>query len=254
MSVTRDTFDQRVVEIEAYFSFVEDVIDRRAALIFPVPIGAKPRTKRKEQRIPIELTHTLKANGFLLLYNLVEATISNAIEEIHDAIGSDASAGTDNLNDALIKTAMARFKSGVMTITDHCKHPASRSLLRYWIEEHKDGIAREKNPLFSGNVDAKKIREVAKNYGFSADTTKRKTKDGKSLVEVKAKRNSLAHGHTAFKECGQEITMTTLLSTKTEVIHYLDEILRNIEGYITAKAYLRPPPPPATHPTAQPTV
>lgn len=239
MSVTRDSFNERVTEIELYFSFVEEVIDRQAALIFPLPIGSKPRTKRKEKKIPIELTHTLKANGFLLLYNLVEATISNAIEEIHETIGSDPAVGTDNLNNSLIKTAMTRFKNGMMKITDHCKHPASQSLLRYWIDEHKDGVEREKNPLFSGNVDARKIRDVAADYGFSAETTKRKTKDGESLVTVKSKRNSLAHGHTAFNECGRGITMPALLAIKTEVIHYLDEILKNIEHYITNKAYLR---------------
>lgn len=238
MSVARVLFDERANEIALYFSFIEEIIDRQASLIFPLPIGAKPHTKRKTKPVSIELTHTLKATGFLLLYNLVEATISNAIEEIHVTIENEA-LGTDDLNDALVTRAMTRFKHGAMNISEHCKNPASRSLLRYWIDEHKKGVAEEKNPLFSGNVDAKKIREVAGDYGFSTSTTKRKTKDGKSLVTVKAKRNSLAHGHIAFQECGRDILLQDLVNIKTEVVHYLDEILHNIEDYITNKGYLR---------------
>jgi len=241
MSVARVMFDERVADIERYFSFIEEIIDHQATLVFPLPIGTKQDVPRLEKLVPIELKHTLKANGFLLLYNLVEATVSNAIEEIHTAIGSDPRVGTDNLNDALVRTAMTRFRTGALKVVGHCRQPASQSLLRYWIEDHKDGVEREKNPLFSGNVDARKIRDVAESYGFSANTNKRKTKDGKCLVTVKAKRNSLAHGHVAFNECGREITMPALKATKTEVIHYLNEILKNIEEYIQNREYLRQP-------------
>lgn len=83
MSVARVMFDERVADIERYFSFIEEIIDHQATLVFPLPIGTKQDVPRLEKLVPIELKHTLKANGFLLLYNLVEATVSNAIEEIH---------------------------------------------------------------------------------------------------------------------------------------------------------------------------
>ena len=46
-----------------------------------------------------------------------------------------------------------------------------------------------KKELFSGNVDAKRIREVALQYGFQ--NPKKKAKE---LLTVKANRNDLAHG------------------------------------------------------------
>lgn len=242
MSTTRDIFEERRNEIAAYFDFVTHIIDDGASLIFPLPLGSTPEAQRREESIDLSLSHTLKANGFLLLYNLVEATMSTAIEEIHETICNIPALGADELNETLSKKAMKRFRSGAMEITQHCGSPISQSILRYWLDEHKKGVGDDHNPLFSGNVDAMKIRAVADDYGFSHKTNGRKTKAGKRLLDVKSKRNELAHGRIAFKECGQNMSLTELLEIKMEVIHYLDEILSNIETYMNAQNFLRNPP------------
>lgn len=242
MSVTRTTFNDRCDEINTYFEFITDIIDQKASLIFPLPWGTSPETVRTEKTILIDLAHTLKANGFMLLYNLTEATMSNAIAEIHDTISSNPTLGSDDLNEQLSSRVIRKFHSGVMDITKHCANPVSISVLRYWLDEHQKGVDSNNNPLFSGNVDAKKIREIAEEYGFSHITNSSKTKAGKRLLEVKKKRNELAHGHVAFKECGQNMTLSELIEIKTEVIHYLDEILTNIEAYISNQNFLHTPP------------
>lgn len=247
MSITRDLFNERRAEIEAYFDFLADIIDHRASLLFPVPRGGN-EDDRVEKPVHIDLSHTLKANGFLLLYNLVEASIGSAIEEIHATIAADAGLGADALIDPLTSNALGRFRAGAMTITQHCMHPVSQTVLRYWLDDHQRSIANNKNPLFSGNIDAKKVREVAEDYGFSHRTS-RAAKGGKRLLDVKSKRNALAHGKVAFKACGQSLAMPELQEIKTEVIRYLDEILANIETYLSAQTYLRVAPIPAPPPT-----
>ena len=90
-----------------------------------------------------------------------------------------------------------------------------------------------KEKAFAGNVDAKKIREVAKEYGFSPPKAK-----GDNLLTVKSQRNDLAHGDKAFAEVGRDFDVERLVKIKTEVLDYLREVLGNISSYLVNKEYL----------------
>jgi hypothetical protein len=93
--------------------------------------------------------------------------------------------------------------------------------------------------IISGNLDARKIKDFAKSYGFSYQTNSQITKDGKELLTVKNKRNDLTHGVFSFCDCGKDYTIEDLFKIKQEVISYLREILQNIEQYINTEAYLQ---------------
>jgi hypothetical protein len=82
------------------------------------------------------------------------------------------------------------------------------------------------------------IKEIAKKYGFSYQTDFAKTKNGEKLVDIKDKRNDLAHGVKSFKEVGQGKTIEDLLEIKKEVIEYLRQILENIKTYLDNQEYL----------------
>jgi DNA-binding phage protein len=55
---------------------------------------------------------------------------------------------------------------------------------------------------------------------------------------IKNKRNDLAHGNKSFAEIGKDITVEELLKIKEEVTAYLEQILNNINQYITGQDYL----------------
>lgn len=241
MTPSRALFEERSAEITLYFELLNDLIDKDARLIFPLPLDAPADTPQRQKSIPKDLTHTLKANGILLLYNLMEATMATAIEDIHTQIEADPELGLDDLSEPLRRRALERFKPTSDGLAEHLRHPLSRSMLRHWLEDHRKSIKRAKNPLFSGNIDAKLIRDIAAMYGFSAQTDAEKTRNGGNLVKVMTKRNELAHGSLAFKECGTNLSFDELLRIKDEVINYLDGILSNIETYINQLQYLRNP-------------
>jgi hypothetical protein len=94
----------------------------------------------------------------------------------------------------------------------------------------------EENFPLSGNIDARKIREIAEQYGFSAKTHKL-TKGGEKLEIVKKLRNALAHGDISFSECGRDYTVAELKEIRKQVIWYLRNILKNIERYIEDKRF-----------------
>lgn len=97
----------------------------------------------------------------------------------------------------------------------------------------------DKEKLFSGNIDARKIRKTSEMYGFSCKTNSQKTKDGSDLLTVKTNRNDLAHGFKSFEEVGRDATADELLEIKKRVISYLKGILENIESYLSNKEYLK---------------
>ena len=83
MILVQQDFQTRAAEIENYFKFVEALIEGKTVL--KAHDGVSPAMSVVEFD---SLVKTLKANGFILLYNLVESTMKNAIEAIFDELGA----------------------------------------------------------------------------------------------------------------------------------------------------------------------
>jgi len=84
-------FNERVKEVYLYFDFLKDIINKEAKLQF------KNNNKLKTKQINSELTKMLKANFFLILYNLIESSFKKALEKICNEITSDQVQFCDNI-------------------------------------------------------------------------------------------------------------------------------------------------------------
>ncbi|WP_159188680.1 MAE_28990/MAE_18760 family HEPN-like nuclease [Klebsiella pneumoniae] len=227
-------FHERMQDINEYFSFIQLLINKRPSLTYRESQSNEPTT------IPVDMdmTHILKANAFIILYNLIEATISNAIEDIHNVFISNEALCVDTINENLTKVAFQSLHTPNGQI-DFSQGNIAKVILKEWLSAHKRLIEANKNPLFSGNVDAKKIREVAEKYGFSSDTNAEITRNGYNLLPIKKARNDLAHGSESFRNKGRDTSIDTLVEMKDEVFHYLNCILENIQTYLDTQSYLR---------------
>ena len=164
----------------------------------------------------------------MLLYNLVESTARNAIEAIFDELKNQA-ISFDQLKPEIKMIVLQNLKN--------------RSPKKIYLQINQISIdiitaTFEREELFSGNVDARLIKEIAEKYGFSCKTEATKTKDGQNLLVVKSNRNDLAHGVKSFEEVGRDQTIEELLEIKEEVIEYLRQILQNIKIYLDNQEYL----------------
>lgn len=233
-------FEERRSDIAKYFEFVRFIIDDKPEFVF----NNKESGKSENKKIDIGMTHILKANMFILLYNLIEATIANAIEDIHTQLNNQPNLCVDKLCETITKMALKRINNNIVGNMNFTNGEVAKIVLKAWLAEHKKLVDENKNPLFSGNVDAQVIREVALDYGFSSATDKTKTRNGGNLVKIKKARNSLAHGSESFLNKGQETSIDSLKELKDEVFFYLEEILENIQQYLDGQSYLRPPSPP----------
>lgn len=220
-------FNTRVKEVDDYFIFLKSLIQKEIKLAV---IDSK--SEYKIASLDLDLAKTLKANGFLLLYNLIESTMRNAIEAIFDEFQ------TKGISFDKIKPGI---KITILQNLQTCFKSSSPKNIHSKISQISIDIITatfERERIFSGNVDAKLIKETAENYGFSHSTDCSKTKNGKNLLIVKVNRNDLAHGIKFFEEVGRDKTIEELLEIKEEVVEYLRQILKNIEDYLDNKEYL----------------
>lgn len=227
-------FNERMQDINEYFSFIQLLINKRPSLVYKDNPNDEPTTLA----VDMDMTHILKANAFIILYNLIEATISNAIEDIHNVFRSNEALCIDTINENLTKLAFQSLHSPNGKI-DFSQGNIAKVILKEWLNAHKKLIEANKNPLFSGNVDAKKIKEVAEKYGFSSNTNAETTRNGYNLLPIKKARNDLAHGSESFRNKGRDTSIDTLVEMKDEVFHYLNCILDNIQTYLDTQSYLR---------------
>ncbi|MEZ2226354.1 MAE_28990/MAE_18760 family HEPN-like nuclease [Microcoleus sp.] len=216
-------FNTRAKDVDDYFIFLESLEKQTTQLAVFDPAGTY-----KIQSLDPELAKTLRANGFLLLYNLVESTMRNAIEAIFEELKNKA-ISFDNLKPKIKIVVLQNLKN---------RSPKKIHLTINQISTDIITATFEREELFSGNVDARLIKEIAEKYGFSYQTDFAKTKNGQNLVVIKSNRNDLAHGIKSFEEVGGDQAIEELLEIKEEVVEYLTQILQNIRDYLDNEEYL----------------
>lgn len=224
-------FRQRCEEVKRYVEFVVTINEHRMVALGY--IGTDESFKKiNNGEISRELNKTLRANTFLLLYNLVEATMTTAIDTIHQAIKIDELV-FDALSKELQNVSLTHFKRAVKSNHNSAherQHPIQHAMVY---------LGYDKENLFSGNVDTKEIMNIAQKYGFITPDPNRKGRDiAKKMKDIRDKRNGLAHGRLSFEECGED-TATEYLETVTrQTITYLRAVLWSISRYLRLRTYL----------------
>jgi len=210
MEQVKRIYDERVAEIENYLRFVLRVVDDTN------PVEGADIDKDS-------LRKTLKATAVLVLYNLLEATVREVVQAIFDEL-KVRKVSYDDCSD-LVKR---------IVLENHKKHNPSK------IQAQLDEIAFDivhktfnSDALFSGNVDGRKIREAAKDFGFKDPSTGRYP----HLLTIKNARNNLAHGFISFNDLGKDLDKTSLTAYMSQVKDVLKETIENVEEYIKTAAY-----------------
>jgi len=229
MLSTINSFDEKCKEIDGYFKMLTQLDKHDACLYF------SDKANHKTTPVDKSVIPVLKANVFLLLYNLVESTIRNAINDIVDEINDEELAYTtlkNELRKAWVKKATKGLESAK---ADKITNTVFEIIEKF---HNEPCITYERDFInFSGNLDAKKIRVIAESIGFSTKVH-HTAKGGEKLEDIKDKRNNLAHGNFSFSEIGREYNISSLEEIKNQVFIYLKGVLRNIKNYLEGKKYL----------------
>ncbi|MFK8303686.1 MAE_28990/MAE_18760 family HEPN-like nuclease [Capnocytophaga stomatis] len=242
--IFKQEFDSRKQEVEKYFNFLEKIDgDYRIVSNYE---------KDRSFNIDDELLKVLKANGFLILYNLIESTILNCVIAIFDEIK--------------VK------KLSYVKVSDKIKRYWSRHIYKFDEKISEEKLLRDKfynivekivtNVVleitdrleYGGSIDAKKIKKIADELGVALSLEHYKENlHGQVLVDIKNKRNDLAHGKKSFSDIARDVTYNGIFSInedneitisslglihfKNYTIEHLEKFIVSIEDYINKEGY-----------------
>lgn len=218
MNNVRNEYIKRLSEVEMYIDTLQ-LLDKGSCTIKCVDILGHEETSEVSQ----ELSKILKANGFLLLYNLVEATISNSIQAIFEAM---------HASKITYKELTEKIRR--MWVKQETKRSAHIDiLLKIFNKIVEDNILSFTMDCvnISGNIDAQKIREISEQFGC------RQISDGRDLLTIKDKRNKLAHGEFTFTDIGKDYTVSDMRDFKDSVKSYLTQVMDEFEKFINNNGY-----------------
>jgi hypothetical protein len=228
MSALLTEYEAKVSEILLYFEFLEDLLEKDARLHFP------RGRKEKFSGIGDDLLKILKANAFLLLYNLIESSIRNGVSKIYDAVRTDGLSYTGVCDELrAVWTHQQFIPDEGRKVENNAKR--LMELIDFVLSARLISLDARDLPI-SGNVDADQIRVMAQKYGFNFKASP-SLKGGYLLKRVRDERNSLAHGYKSFAECGRDLTYEGLVEIRKQVIPYLRQVLRAVDRFISRRGY-----------------
>ncbi|RAI84443.1 hypothetical protein DET54_12521 [Paenibacillus pabuli] len=216
-------FSKRTKEINDYLAFIEIMIEGNTKI---------ESADGEVIKVTGYISSSLKASLFLMLYNLIESTVSRSIESIHNVVTTEGLTYSE-INHQIKQLWLDYYLSNQdAKISKLAIDFISGSFSKKKVNiEFRDYV--NKKTIFSGNLDALKIREISASYGFAI----RKKKLGEKLVVVKSLRNKLAHGDLSFTECGRDYVISQLKSITKDVINFLEYFLKKVEEFIEHKKY-----------------
>jgi hypothetical protein len=179
----------------------------------------------------------LKANALLMIYNLVESTVTNGIGEIYDKLKSKRITYS-TVRDEIKKIWFAYKFRQVFQLDAHFLSYKNKALEIINSIIGGESIELNKNFMsFGGNLDADKIRKVCIDHGitFKVDNN---CKAGVRLNDVKIKRNALSHGTMSFSECGRDYSVSEITKIKDQTDIYLRCLIDGMEKYYDEEGYL----------------
>lgn len=232
MDIVKEDFRERVKEIEVYLRAIEQVESDEYLFL--------KTTSKRSRRVPLndDLPKIMKAAFFLILYNLVESCVRSCLKELYSAITSERKC-IEDFEVIFRKLWVAKKFKEIDPVSSNQK--TYRELV---VEMIEDVVAKKEFSIpgeeisLSGSLDARKTREILQQHGVPFKTHYRAFGGGQ-LATIKHNRNSLAHGHISFSECGRDFTHESLSRIKSETVVFLRSVMRNVERYIADAGYAR---------------
>lgn len=229
----RDEFDKRVVEINSYYEILSIIeMDRPKISAFDVD-------SNQDKSLPINPSKidTLRSTSYLLLYNLIESTVYNSITSIFDEINDNGLTYFEIIEDVQKYWLNNLYKHD----DKKKKETVIETIMKVANQIFTDTITLASNEInYGGSLDAKTIFATAKLMKIDTGNIRRiydKTTHGQILMDVRKKRNWLAHGEKSFIEVGSSATFSELEDAKKYICAFLNEFIKSVEEYVNNKRY-----------------
>jgi len=229
----REEFEKRVVEIDSFYEILSIIELERPK------ISAFDISSNQEKLLPINTSKidTLRSTSYLLLYNLIESTVYNSITNIFDEIKDKGLKYFD-----IIEEVQKYWLNNLYKHDDKKrKETIIETIMKVANQIFTDTITLASNEInYGGSLDAGTIFATAKSMKINIGNIHRiyeETIHGQIMIDVKKKRNWLAHGEKSFIEVGSSSTFSQLDDAKKYICAFLIEFIKSVEEYISNKKY-----------------
>lgn len=230
-NVKREVLD-RISEIDNFYGFLENAIDKEAILLFP-------SDSNRRERFDVELTATLKSSMILLLYNFIESSITNCLVVVHRAI-SDENCTYIQLSDKIQHIFTEYYYKNLKNdkLSDENLAIHLKTMINAWAYGEKIQLSYEDyskfktGSNFSGNLDSKEIGKIAIKYGIPFQ------EKCPEIRVIRDKRNKLAHGEVSFRECCNLDTLNYIKALKDNSTEYINMFVESVDNFINEKGYM----------------
>jgi hypothetical protein len=164
-----DYFQNRVTEVNTYFKFLENLDKKEPSLHYQdLENSGDGVTQEVSLVMPIsaELIKILKANAYLILYNLIEASFKEALWEILEKVQEnnlDYVSISENIQKIWHTEKAWNYRDYTPNQFDNLIKNTAYLVLQDKIKFNRDFINKKQ---LSGNIDMTTIIELSSLYGF----------------------------------------------------------------------------------------
>lgn len=171
-----------------------------------------------------DMQKILRADTYVLLYNLVEATFAMMVEHVKTTINDE-------------KKPLLNF---IPEIRKVCSESCFKSIDEVidFIDKGKPVYIDNWKISYSGNVTIHTIKSFFASIKCSPKTTLAEQKVEISLDNIKTTRNRLGHGEVSFAQEGANKPYDEVCRDFETSTFYLREMLKNLDDYVKNKKYL----------------
>jgi hypothetical protein len=201
----------------------------------------KISSEGKQIAIDRSLIETIQSSSFLLLYNLIESTMTAAIDAIYQNLQhleqqhqNTPNLFIFNLKKNLRKSLIKQY-AGIFSIDGINDFSENKKSFFSSVINH----GYDKKNLFNGNIDCSQIDDITRNkFGFKVFPFNGELYNSQHILSIKNKRNNLAHGSQTFTEVSQHLAVGELQKHFDSVIKLLNGVFSSIEHYLVNQKYL----------------
>lgn len=180
------------------------------------------------------MINIMKSNLSLMIYNIIEFTISNLMDSIYEEIRVHNLSYLD-VNDSIKKlwrkTILKAANDPNATMSTFMK---KNEEIIDKILDHSVINLQSRNTLPAGNLDGPNIKETLEKHGINMQCTNYRPL---ILANIKSQRNDLAHGSVSFVEALRDSTIGNIRNDANIIIAFLEELMLLVEEYIKNEAY-----------------
>ena len=166
----------------------------------------------------------IKSSIILLAYNTIEGCYTKLNKEIFSFIAENY-IPISKLNVELQNVYYRYYKNIINDIESLKRFYENKEITSVTYDEICDKVT-----LFSGNLDARSIREFSKKQ---VGIKKISTLYGQKIGVIKTLRNKLAHGEITFQDAVRDKTLKEIEDMCEDCIKFLEIVIKSYEDFFT---------------------